>query len=65
MPDNGSPELYRERAEHWRVLAAKIPPGATRDAYITLADGYAKLADQIERNKSDRSIGPDRPSQEE
>jgi hypothetical protein len=63
MPGNWDPLVYRERAEQWRVAAAKMAPGETQDAYLTLAEGYTNLADLIERDRLDRDVGPDRPLQ--
>jgi hypothetical protein len=31
-----------------------MPPGDTRDAYITIAEGYANLAYLIERDRMDQ-----------
>lgn len=50
MPGNWDPKVYRERAKQWRDAAhGKLSPGETREAYLTLAEGYDRLADIIER----------------
>ena len=50
MPGNWDPQVYRARAQQWRTEADRMPPGATRDAYLTISEGYANLADLIERD---------------
>ncbi|HEY0182809.1 MAG TPA: hypothetical protein VGC09_08380 [Rhodopila sp.] len=57
MPDTWDAETYRARARQWREEADALPPGAARDACILLADGYAKLARLIEREKTGDSPG--------
>ena len=49
MPDQWNAETYRERARHWRVTADKLPEGRERDVCLTLAEGYAHLAELIDR----------------
>jgi hypothetical protein len=56
MPGNWNPQEYRERAQRWLAEADKMPPGKTREACITTADGYSNLADLIERDGRNRSI---------
>jgi hypothetical protein len=63
MLGNWNPQVYRERAEHWRVEAAKIAPGAAQDACLELADGYTNLADLIQRDRLEGDIRLGRPSQ--
>jgi hypothetical protein len=58
MPGNWDPQVYRERAQQWRAEADKMPPGQTRDAYMTIVEGYANLAYLIERDRLARDIGP-------
>jgi hypothetical protein len=53
MPDNWDPQVYRERAQQWRDSAATNPPGDTRNAQITLAEGYENLARFIEIDLAD------------
>ena len=65
MPGNWDPQVYRARAQQWRAEADEMPPGDTRDAYLSIADGYAHLADLIERDRRDQnaeSRGLDRAS---
>ncbi len=57
MPGTWNPQVYRERAEHWRVEAARMAPGPAQDGCLTLAEGYTNLADLIERDRLDRDIG--------
>jgi hypothetical protein len=56
MPGSWDPQVYWERAQKWRTEANQMSPGDTREAYIKIAEGYAKLADLIERDGKDRSI---------
>ncbi len=44
---------YREREREWRERAANLNPGRERDACITLADGYQKLIELVERIELD------------
>jgi hypothetical protein len=48
MPRNRNVQVYRERAELWRVAAAKVAPGETQETYLMLAEGYTDLANRIE-----------------
>jgi hypothetical protein len=52
MPHNWDPQVYRERAQQWRGSAATHPPGDTRNAHITLAEGYENLARLIEIDRA-------------
>jgi hypothetical protein len=56
MSGSWDPQAYRERAEHWRAQAAKTASGDTRDAYVTISEGYAKLAELIEHDRADLHI---------
>jgi hypothetical protein len=49
MPDSWNAETYRERSRRWREQADALPPGKERDAYVVLAEGYAGLAELIEK----------------
>jgi hypothetical protein len=60
MPGNWDPQVYRERAKAWQAEADKMAPGKTRDATLALAEGYGKLAELIERDRSDQIGGPRR-----
>jgi hypothetical protein len=51
--------VYRERAQAWQAAADKMAAGETQDAYLALAEGYAKLAALIEQDRADRIL--DRP----
>jgi hypothetical protein len=68
MPDNWNPQVYRERARQWRDSAAALPPGDTRNAHITLAEGYENLVRLIEVDLADlvahNHSEPARPSPE-
>jgi hypothetical protein len=55
MPGNWDPQVYRARAQQWRAEADKMPSGDTRDAYLSIAGGYAHLADLIERDRRDQN----------
>jgi hypothetical protein len=50
MPGSWNPHVYREREKRWRDAASELPPGPTRDVYLVIADGYAKLAKLIARD---------------
>jgi hypothetical protein len=53
MPDSRDPEQYKERARAWRDRAASLPDGTPeRDACVTIAEGYEKLAALIEARRS-------------
>jgi hypothetical protein len=56
MPGSWDPQVYRARAQQWRDEAEKMPLGDTRNAYITISEGYANLPNLIERDGQDRSI---------
>ena len=49
MPDDWNADRYRERARQWRAMADHLPPGGERDACLVLAEGYAHLAEVIDR----------------
>jgi hypothetical protein len=51
MPDSWDPEQYWERAKQWRDRAASLPEGTARDACVTIAEGYEKLAETIEAQR--------------
>jgi hypothetical protein len=53
MPDNWNAETYRERSRQWREKADSLPPGREHDACVTLAEGYAGLAELIEKSGLD------------
>jgi hypothetical protein len=44
MPERWDPERYEQRAKEWRDRAAGLPEGRERDACVTIAEGYEKLA---------------------
>ena len=44
MPNRWDPERYEQRAKEWRDRAASLPEGRERDACVTIAEGYEKLA---------------------
>jgi hypothetical protein len=48
MSDDWNPQVYRKRARRWRDSAVALPPGDTRNAHITLAEGYENLVRLIE-----------------
>lgn len=52
MPGSWDPEVFRRRAKQWREAAPRVPDGPTRKAYLALAEGYQRLADLIEKEKS-------------
>ena len=52
MPDSWDPEIYRQRAEQWRKKADALGEGRERLECLTIADGYARLADLIESRQS-------------
>jgi hypothetical protein len=57
MPDSWDSERYRQRAEEWRKKAESLGEGKERRAYLTIAEGYAKLAETIEnRSRQYRSM---------
>jgi hypothetical protein len=43
---------YRDQAETVLRLAAKAASGAEKDVYLSIADGWRKLALEAERNES-------------
>jgi hypothetical protein len=55
MPNSWDPERYMERAKAWRDRAASLPEESPeRDACVTLAEGYERLAKIIEARGCDR-----------
>lgn len=54
MPESWDPERYRQRAKEWRDKAFAVPEGREREACVTLADGYDKLAEIIEAQRACR-----------
>jgi hypothetical protein len=44
---------YRERERSWRDKAANLPPGADRDHFTALADGYARIIRLLQRLNAD------------
>jgi hypothetical protein len=57
MPNRLDPVEYRKLAEQWRTEGEKLPPGETRDAYLSIAEGYEHLAEILERNPSMQRSG--------
>jgi hypothetical protein len=52
MPDSWNAETYRERAKQWQAKAERLPRGEERGTCLTLAEGYARLAELIEGSGS-------------
>jgi hypothetical protein len=52
MPTSWNAETYRERARQWQAQAERLPRGQERDTCLTLAEGYAHLAELIEGSGS-------------
>jgi hypothetical protein len=50
---------YRDQAETVMRLAAKAGSQAEKDVYISIAEGWRKLADEAERNEG--HTVPDEP----
>jgi len=48
MPESWDAGEYRNRATAWLQKAETLPAGRERDACLTLADGYTKLAELLE-----------------
>ena len=48
MPDSWDAEKYRQRAEEWQKKAESLGEGKERTACLTIAEGYARLAETIE-----------------
>jgi hypothetical protein len=48
MPESWNAGEYRNRATAWLQKAEILPAGRERDACLTLADGYTKLAELLE-----------------
>jgi hypothetical protein len=50
MPDQWNPDTYRQRARQWADKAATLPPGDERMTCLQIAEGYAHLAELIEKS---------------
>jgi hypothetical protein len=48
MPESWDAGEYLNRATAWLQKAETLPAGRERDACLTLADGYTKLAELLE-----------------
>ena len=48
MPESWDAGEYRNRAAAWLQKAETLPAGREREACLTLADGYTKLAELLE-----------------
>jgi len=48
MPDSWDAEKYRQRAEEWQKKAESLGDDKERTACLTIAEGYARLAELIE-----------------
>lgn len=57
MPDSWNAETYRAREKQWLAKADALPPGDERATCMTLAEGYAHLADLIEKECNGRLGG--------
>jgi hypothetical protein len=59
MPESWDAGEYRNRATAWLQKAETLPAGRERDACLTLADGYTKLAELLEaqQGRFDRRRG--------
>jgi hypothetical protein len=56
MPDSWDAGKYRQRAEEWQKKAESLGEGKERTACLTIAEGYARLAELIEnRSRQYRS----------
>ena len=44
-------DVYRTQGEQWRCRAERMPTGAAREIYQTIAEGYSRLASLNERDK--------------
>jgi hypothetical protein len=58
MPGSWDPQVYLERARQWRDAATEVAAGETRDAYLALSEGYAKLADLIAKDVTGETKTP-------
>jgi hypothetical protein len=58
MPNDWNPETYRRRARQWQDKAIAIPSGDERQACEALAEGYARLAQLIEKAQASDRITP-------
>jgi len=50
MPDHWNAETYRERSRRWQEKVDSLLPGREHDACVALAEGYAHLAELIEKS---------------
>jgi hypothetical protein len=50
MPGDWNAQTYRERAKQWQAAVDKLPGGRERNACLTLAEGYARLAELIDKS---------------
>jgi hypothetical protein len=48
MPESWDANKYRNRATAWLQRAESLPEGREREACLTLAEGYVRLAELIE-----------------
>lgn len=48
MTDSGR---YRDQAESMRRLAAKAASAAEKDVYLSIAEGWRRLADEADRQR--------------
>jgi hypothetical protein len=55
MPGSWDPQVYWDRAQQWLEAATALPPGPTKEAYVVISDGYAKLAELIERDNANQT----------
>ena len=63
MPEKWDPAEYRRRAKAWREKATALPESdPSRAACLTLAEGYERLAAQLEmRCKPEQRSSPQKP----
>jgi hypothetical protein len=48
MPESWDAGEYRNRATAWLQKAESLPAGRERDACLSIAEGYLKLAELLE-----------------
>jgi hypothetical protein len=52
LPEKWDPTIYRERAKAWREKAASLSENdPNRGHCVEIAEGYEKLADQLDRRR--------------
>jgi hypothetical protein len=56
MPNDWNPEIYRSRAKQWQDKASALQPGDEQRACVALAEGYARLAELIDKEKNTRDL---------